>query len=185
MSKSPGPKTSSSSSTPLLLGVFLGVLFVAANLMGFRLYGTLSARQQSEINGLKAEEADNASMISLRDVWMERDGVLNAYPVPTLDPSSAGAGFLQALQEGASARGVRVLDQSFGSPGRAQSFDTVTVRLKTAGTMEAVAKWLFDIQREGEYRAITEMTLRSDKEAPNVLCDVQIVQFFSSARPGP
>lgn len=170
---------SSGNNTLVLLIAFGCTLFLAANLIGMKTYMLVSAKQSSTLRDLKDQVAQNNEMISLRDLWMERSQLMEAHPVPQLAPASAGAEFLQSLQQVASSKGVRILDQSFGQPGKANEYETVSVRLKTAGTMEAMARWLFEIQKEGSYRALPEMTLRSDKEPPNVLCDLQIVQYFT------
>lgn len=164
--------------TFLLLTVFGTTVFLAANMIGLKSYRQYVAQQNLVLTQLRSEVAQNRLLMDQRDVWMERAHQMDAHAIPRLESAHAGAQFLESLRNSAATKGVTIQEQGFGEPGKVNDLETVSVRFKASGSMEAVARWLFDIQKEGAYRAVTELALKSDKEPPQVLCSLQITQTF-------
>ncbi len=161
------------------LSLFLGVaLFLIANvfLLNAWLQGTKAMRQQrTDLSNLLIEQE-----IWLEDeaYWTERRQWLDANQPMAAADGSAGTSLLEFVRTSASQHGVQILQQSLAEPNINPDYHEHSVQLRVSANLEGLARWLAEIQKPESFHAITAFNLKSDKEPPTVLCDLQIARWY-------
>lgn len=163
---------------------FLGVVVVLLAIV-FSVVYYLRTREAIElrIQTLQDELAESEIWLEERDLWERRREWVRA-EMPTLPgDGSAASSLLQDMQDSASANGLEIASQSLTEPVDSSLFTEYSVRLKVQGTLEQLVKWLADVQSPDNFHAITAFNLKSDKEPPAVVCELQITRYYQPTNP--
>jgi Tfp pilus assembly protein PilO len=162
-----------------LLALFALAILVMANLIGLSYYKRMTTGmqlEQAELNALKMEATVWGSEVELwaaRKAWLDEN-----QPRQPLD-GTANSALLEMIQQTASAQNVTIMDQSLPEPVDTQFYKEVSVRLRVSATLEQLTRWLAEIQAPESFQAITSFNIRSDKEPPKIICDLQIARWYA------
>jgi hypothetical protein len=86
---------------------------------------------------------------------------------------------LESLTTSAKAKKLEIQEQSFGENKLTPNYQSVAVRLKIAGSLENVTKWLVQIQQPELFEAVTSFSLKSANEPPTVNLELEIARWYA------
>lgn len=161
-----------------LLMVLLGALFVLVNVIGLNMYLARLQGLQSAIVKRQSEAVENRAILEEGGVWLERAAWLDAnQPIDDVATTDDDAKFYEFVESSAKNAGLSYQRRDAGtlphSDVLAEVFDTSQVK----GTMEALVKWLVQLQDPAAFRAVKQITIRSG-EPPQVLAEVTVARWY-------
>ncbi|MFZ4483565.1 MAG: hypothetical protein ACOYOL_06255 [Chthoniobacterales bacterium] len=162
----------------LLVGL-LGALFVLVNVIGLQ---TLLNRQRdlrSNIGELRQQIDFGDALLAEKDYWAERAAWL-AENQPTDDTATTqdDEKFYDFIESSARESG---LEFAAGTPGAAVSqgaYVQINYSAKVKGKLQALIKWLNLLQQPKEFRAIRQISIKSDAEPPGIVCDIDVARWY-------
>lgn len=169
------PLTASEKRLSIILAI---ALFLMVNLivLSFSIRSWQTAKRQ--ITSLQATKVEQDSWLAQKDFWMERNEWLKTHQ-PAPPASGVGASeLLQQIQQSAKSANVRILDQKLPDPTITPDYQEYSVQLRVSGSLEALTKWLTTLQTPEAFIAIPSFDLISDKEPPQVICDLTIAKWY-------
>lgn len=161
-----------------LLLVLLGAIFVLINVIGLNTY---LARWQSWKNSLvqlQGQLVENRAILEVGGEWLERAAWLDAnQPADDVATTDDDAKFYEFVETSAKNAGLTYQRREAGTVPQdgllAEVFDTSQVK----GTMEALVKWLVQLQDPAAFRAIKQLSIRSG-EPPQVVAEVTVARWY-------
>lgn len=167
-----------SSEKKLLYGL-LAALFVLANVIGLQALLDRQRALRDSIRTLRQEADLGRVLLADRAYWDERSAWLAANQ-PTDDTATTqdDEKFFSFIESSARESG---LDFSAGTPGAPVAHDAyvqINYAAKVKGKMESLVRWLNLIQQPGEFRAIKQLTIKSDTEPPGVVADIDVARWY-------
>lgn len=162
-----------------LLALFLGAMFIIATLVGFSFFKKLNASSARQLADLKNQKFEASFWIDEHDLWLQRRVWLDEKQPVQPSGGAANSALLEYLQKSAAARNITILDQSLPEPTDSPYFREVSVKLRVNGKLDSLTPWLAEIQAPDLFQAITSFNIRSDKEPPAVICDLQIARWYA------
>jgi hypothetical protein len=162
----------------LLVGL-LGALFVLANVIGLQALLNRQRDLRASIAQLQQEIEFGRGLLAEKDYWDERAAWL-AENQPTDDTSTTqdDEKFYDFVESSARESG---LEFAAGTPGAAVSqgaYVQINYAAKVKGKLEALVKWLNLLQQPKEFRAIRQISIKSDAEPPGIVCDIDVARWY-------
>jgi len=161
-----------------LLFFLLGAIFLLLNVVGLQAFLNRQRLLQANIGQLNTQLDEHRSILADRVYWDERAAWLEANQ-PTDDVSTVedDTKFTQFVETSAKNSGLEYTRRGGGPmPPRgsiAEVYDASTVK----GPMEAVVKWLSELQKPRDFRVIKQLRIKSG-EPPEIVCDVEVARWY-------
>jgi len=168
------------SSEQRLLILFLTACGLCAAVFAFKLLGNAHRSMQARLVELRELSAANARWLAEKETWEARAKWMEKYPAPNLPPEEAASKLLSRLQSSLSAVGATIVEQGFSPAVRAGNFQAVPVKLKISASFPAFAKWLLELQQAQSYLGVRKVSLKSDTEPAQIVCEMEITQFLQN-----
>ncbi|HEY5752046.1 MAG TPA: hypothetical protein VIT21_02765 [Chthoniobacterales bacterium] len=156
-------------------------IFILANLFGVSALLRQRNALKLESIQLRGEEQDAAMWLSEKELWLKRKEWLDARQPKIGQAEVAQPQFFQDLQKSARAQNLAIDEQGFGEISETPQYQAVTVRMRVSGSLENVIKWLVTIQQPDQFQAVTNFSLRSDKDPPKVNLELEIAKWHAPA----
>jgi hypothetical protein len=153
--------------------------FAMANFYGLSYLFDLQSGIAKEVSDLRSQA--NAGEIWLRekDLWLNRKRWI-ATAQPRIHANQVPQSeLLESLTTSAKAKKLEIQEQSFGENKLTPNYQSVAVRLKIAGSLENVTKWLVQIQQPELFEAVTSFSLKSANEPPTVNLELEIARWYA------
>jgi hypothetical protein len=162
-----------------LLFMFGLALFVMANFYGISyLVDTESALNQ-RLGELEATAKTNQIWLREKQFWLTRKQWID-HQQPRVNASQVPQSeLLQALTASAQANQLVIQEQSFAELKNTANYESVAVKLKLAGDLENVVKWLAELQQPEKFQAITNFSLKSEEQPPKVNLELEVARWYS------
>jgi len=159
----------------------VGTVFLLANLFGIS--ALLRQKRVLQLDGitLKGEKDEADIWLSQKDKWLTRKTWLEKTQPNASQIEAAQSIFFEELQKSARALNLSIAEQGFGEVAETPHFHSVSVRMRVSGSLENATRWLAGLQRPELFQAITNFSLRSEKEPPNVNLDLEIARYYRPA----
>jgi hypothetical protein len=162
-----------------LLLLLVGALFVLLNVVGLQAFLNRQRLLQTNISQLQGQLEEHRGILAGRDYWEERRGWLEAnQPVDDITTVEDDTKFTEFVEVSAKNSGLEYTRRGGGPlPPRgsiAEVYDASTVK----GPMEAVVKWLSDLQKPRDFRVIKQLRIKSTEKPPDVVCDVEVARWY-------
>ena len=106
-----------------------------------------------------------------------REWLLRNMPVLP-DDGTAASRFLESVQQSASGSGLEISSQSLLEPVAGSEVEEYALRMRVGGSLEQLTRWLAELQRPEKFQAVSALNLKSDKEPPDVVCELQVTRFY-------
>jgi len=161
-----------------LLYLLLGAIFVLLNVVGLRAFLNRQQALEANIAQLSTQLAEHRGILADRTYWEERRVWLEAnQPSDDVGTVEDDTKFTQFIETSAKNSGLEYTRRGGGPlPPRgsiAEVYDASTVK----GPMEAVVKWLSDLQKPKDFRVIKQLRIKSG-EPPEIVCDVEVARWY-------
>ncbi len=150
-----------------------------ANFYGLSYLFDLQSGLSKEVYDLRSQAHSDEIWLQEKDLWLNRKRwIATAQPRIHLNqvPQSE---LLESLTTSAKAKQLEIQEQSFGENKSTPNYQSVAVRLKIAGTLENVTKWLVQIQQPELFEAVTSFSLKSANEPPTVNLELEIARWYA------
>ncbi len=167
-----------------LLIALVGTLFLLLNLAGLRVFLDRQKALRSSIAALQEEVAANQRVLEEKDLYENRGAWLDRnQPVDDISTTDDDAKFYTFVESSAKRSGLEYTRKAAASrppeDGIAEVYDTSQVK----GKMEALVKWLAELQQPKAFRAVKQLTIKSG-EPPQVICEIEVARLYRSAEGG-
>lgn len=164
-----------------LLITILVIIFIFANMAGIKFLTEHKRRLSNKLVLLKGEESFGKEILAEEPLWTERrNWIAAAQPHMKASGDVNSAELLEALQTSATAHKVVTADPIFLGSTSKPEHQEFKVGLKATGTLEAMMKWIAELQQPKNFQAITFFSLKSDAEPSKVKCELQVVRYFAN-----
>jgi hypothetical protein len=167
-----------------LLLVLLGAIFVLINVIGLNTYLARLHSLKSSLLKLQGQLVENRAILEVGGEWLERAAWLDAnQPTDDVATTDDDAKFYEFVETSAKNFGLSYQRREAGAVPQdgllAEVFDSSQVK----GTMEALIKWLVQLQDPSAFRAIKQLSIRSG-EPPQVIAEVTVSRWYRPSSGG-
>lgn len=163
-----------------LLWGLLAVLFIVLNLAGLRVFLTRHGALKKEIAGLKLQAAEDKNILAERALWEKRAAWLDAnQPEDDLSTKEDDGKFYDFVKSSATKLGLQFTQKEVGESkmGEGDSIVEVFYSSQVKGKMEALVKWLHELQDPKQFRAIKQIAIKSG-EPPEMVCNIVVARWY-------
>ncbi len=158
------------------------VLILIAAAFGIVSYKRAVASLKTELAALEVRKSEADFWMDEKPLWDERRSwMLQSMPVLPPDGSAASS-FLGEIQQTAQSSGLTITSQSLLEPISEQDFEKIGLRIRVTGTLEQLVRWLVLIQQPEKFQEVSTFNLKSDKEPPAVVCELQVSRFYRKSK---
>lgn len=167
-----------------LLVVFLTAVFVAANLFVVRFW--LEKRRDSAraIAANNAKLAEYTGLVSASEAIDSASAWIAANPPPAMSATEASTALLGEVRSSAEKTGLAIVEESL-LPGETGAEKSAVLQTKVGGPFGGFAAFLFGLQSSKAWRSIDRISIRSDKEPPNVIAEMVVRQHYIEKEANP
>ena len=159
--------------------ILIVAVFATGNFYGLGYLFDLLSTSSREVSELQSQEHSNEIWLRERDLWLGRKRWIEASQ-PRIRPNQVPQSeLLESLTTSAKANQLEIQEQSFAENKSTPNYQSVAVRLKLAGALQNVIKWLVQIQQPELFQAITNFSLKSANEPPNVSLELEIARWYA------
>jgi len=162
-----------------LLFIFLGAIFLLFNLIGVAALFRKQAEFQSKLKALRIERLDARSWLAEKDTWQKRREWLDKTQPKLKTAGEADGALLDALQSSAGKYAITITDKSFGDPVQQPYYQEIAVKLKVNGSLEAVIRWLDELQQPANFQAIPSLSMKTDNDPTKISCELTVARWFA------
>lgn len=158
--------------------VLCGAVFLAINLLSFRLYLNMDRQLQSNISTVQSQIAQGRGIIMMAETIQPATEWIRQHPLPTWTGDQASTELLKFERNEAEKDGLKIIEENLLPPGSSTYSSSVSVQEKISGSFESLIKFLFALQNPTAWRAVNKFVIKSDSEPSKVIIDLEIKQFF-------
>lgn len=162
--------------------VFLLAIFVLLNLFGATFLFRKKGELQTRLVALRNERADARGWLAEKETWRQRKEWLDKKQPKLQTTGEANAALLGDLQTSARKHKITIVDQGFGESSAQSSYQEIAVRLKVSGPLEAITRWLVELQQPSNFQAIPVLSVKSDNDPSKIVCDLTVTRCYAPAR---
>ena len=166
------------SSERRLLVVFVTAVFIAANLFVVRFWFDKRRDSARAIVASKVKLAEYTSLVSAAEAIDSASAWIAANPPPALTADEASTALLGEVRASAEKAGLAIVEESL-LPGTSGPDKSAVLQTKVGGPFAGFAAFLFGLQRPDAWRSIDRISIRSDKEPPNVIAEMVVRQHYT------
>jgi hypothetical protein len=165
-------------SEQFLLGI-LGLVLV-----GGALYfggSALLDRQQAldhQRRLLHADQLESMADLQMKPLWDSRRAWLRDHQPALTNEGDTSAQVLDFLVKGARDHHLEVETENPGEVRHGPGGARIAAEIKIKGGMEALCRWLADLQQPQNFYAVDFFSLKADPDQKSVICEVHISRFF-------
>lgn len=159
--------------------IFAGIIFLAVNFFALNQLTEKKHLLESDIRNLRLEETEAGFWLAQSALWQQRKAWLDEKQ-PKLSGTGQESGeLLQNLQKTARQQKITISQQVFPEAVPSPYYHEVSVQLEVKGTLESVTRWIASLQNPDAFLAVTIKNLKSDAEAPNVICSLLVARWYA------
>ena len=167
-----------------LLAGLLGAIFVLLNVVGLQAFLNRQRALQSSIVRLQGEMAEGRAILEEKAVWQERAAWLDAkQPGDDTTTTDDDAKFYEFVESSAKNAGLTYTRRDAGQRPSDGAYAEVVDSSQVKGKMEALVKWLNELQQPEAFRAIKQISVKSG-EPPEVIAEVEVARWYRPVQGG-
>lgn len=167
-----------------LLAGLLGAIFVLLNVVGLRAFLNRQQALQGNIIRLQGELTEGRAILEEKTVWQERAAWLDAkQPGDDTTTTDDDAKFYEFVETSAKNAGLTYTRRDAGQRPSEGAYAEVVDSSQVKGKMEALVKWLNELQQPEAFRAIKQISVKSG-EPPEVVAEVEVARWYRPVQGG-
>lgn len=165
-----------------LLIALVATLFVLLNVVGLRAFLNRQGALRGTIAKLQQELDLSRTVLAQKDYWAERAAWLAAnQPVDDTSTIEDDGKFYEFVETSAKKHGLQYTRKAGNPLPQTGSYVEVYDASQVKGRMESLVKWFDELQQPKAFRAIKQLSIKSDAEPPDVICEIEVARWY---RPG-
>ncbi len=165
-----------------LLVFFLGAVIVAGGAFGGNAALKHIRSQEKILQQKEAQLVEIKQWLEEKPDWEARGNWLVENPLPTYESQQTEALFVQEIQASLSRQGIEIVEQRLQEPKMARDIAEVGIDMVIQGSLEQLVRWLHDVRRVKQYRAIREIRLKSDPKTSLMRVEVSVIRFYRTGQ---
>ncbi len=154
------------------------VLFVVIIVFVIVFYQRQVDSLENRLTTLENDKIEADFWLTEKPFWDERRNWLTSKMPPLPGDGSASSQFLASIQNSANSEGLTIDSQSLLEPVGGTGIEEHLLRMKVSGSLEQFTRWLASIQQPEKFQSVSALNLKSGKEPPNVVCELQVSRFY-------
>jgi hypothetical protein len=165
-------------SEKFLLGV-LALVILGGGM--FFAYKALNQRQLAfnlERASLKADQAEAEVDLQQMPLWAQRQAWIKDHEPPFGEEGDTRAQVLNFVVKGARDHHLEIQDQNLGDVQHGTGGAKVSAEVKVKGGMEALCRWLAELQKPASFYAIDLCSLKADQDMKSMVCTLRVSRYF-------
>ena len=167
----------------LLIGL-LGALFVLINVVGLQAFLNRQNALQGSIARLQGELTESRAVLEEKSIWQERANWLDAnQPGDDTTTTDDDAKFYEFVETSAKNAGLTYTRRDAGQRPSEGPLAEVVDSSQVKGKMDALVKWLNELQQPDAFRAIKQISVKSG-EPPEVIAEVEVARWYRPVQGG-
>lgn len=164
-----------------LFFVLCGAVFLAINLLTFRLYVNLNHEFQSKISNLQNQIGEGRAITMMAETIQPATQWIHQHPLPVYTNEQASAELLKYERNEAEQAGLKIIEENLLPSHFSPYSSSVSVQVKISGSFDGLVKFLFNLQNPTAWRAINKFVIKSDSEPTKIIIDLEIKQYFQKS----
>jgi type II secretory pathway component PulM len=167
----------------LLFGL-LSALFVLINVVGLQAFLNRQNALQGSIARLQGELTEGRAVLEEKSIWQERATWLDAnQPGDDTTTTDDDAKFYEFVETSAKNAGLTYTRRDAGQRPSEGPYAEVVDSSQVKGKMDALVKWLNELQQPDAFRAIKQISVKSG-EPPEVIAEVEVARWYRPVQGG-
>jgi hypothetical protein len=160
--------------------VLCGAVFLALNLISFKIFLNINQQLQSKVSALRTQLAEGRAIIMTAETLQPATTWVHQHPLPTWNNDKASAELLKCERTEAEKAGLKIIEENLLPTNNSSGASSVSVQAKISGSFEGLVKFLFALQNPTAWRAINKFVIKSDSEPTKIIIDLEIKQYFQT-----
>lgn len=158
--------------------VLCGTIFLAINLLSFRLYLNMDRQLESNLHTVQSQITQGRGITMMAETIQTATEWIRQHPLPICTSDQASTELLKFERNEAEKNGLKIIEENLLPPYYSTYSSSVSVQEKISGSFEGLIKFLFALQNPTAWRAVNKFVIKSDSEPSKVIIDLEIKQFF-------
>ena len=166
------------------LAVMVGVtIFAVANLIGVTALLRKQEELRSNLDVLRDQKREADSWLAEKDTWSQRKQWLDKTQPKLKSSGEANAEMLEALTTSATKHSITIVDQGFAEPdSHDTTYQEIAVKLKISGSLEAITRWLVEVQQPADFQAVSSFSMKVDSDPTKIVCELTVARYYARAQ---
>jgi hypothetical protein len=127
---------------------------------------------------LRADNAEAAVELQDQSRWADRSKWIHDHEPLAVEEGDARAQVLSFVVKGARDHHLEVQDQNLGEVEHGAAGAKVQSEVRVKGSMEALSRWLAELQQPENFYAIDLLSLKADQDEKSMICTLHISRYF-------
>ena len=170
-----------------LLVAFLAALFAVANFLLYRGVAGVQGRANLKVDKLENEMLLMSDLLAEKELWRAREEWLRSKQ-PVFDASGERGNsraevdedLLNTVRMTAGKFAVTLESEKLPEPDEHPLYVQAVARVSGTGSIEGVMRWLYELQKPQDFRAVTFFELKAQKDDPSILsCEIQVERWYA------
>lgn len=132
---------------------------------------------------LRADQAEAEVDLQQVPLWTLRADWIRANEPSLGDEDDARAQVLASIIKSARDHKLEVLSQDLGEVEHGPSSVKVNAEIRLKGSMEALCRWLAELQKPANCYAVRLFSLQADQDQKSMVCKLRIARYFRGGGP--
>jgi hypothetical protein len=168
-------------SEKILLGVLGLMLLGGGSFFGWQ---TLEQRQTAlsrERTSLKADQDEAMFDLQKMPLWTQRADWIRQNEPPFGEEGDTRAQVLNFVVKGAREHHLEVLEQNLGEVQHGPGGAKVNAEIKVKGSMEALCRWVAQMQQPASFYAVDLFSLKADLDEKSMVGTLRVARYFKES----
>ena len=167
------------------LAIMFGVtIFVAANIIGLTVLLRKQGEMHANLDNLRIRQFQADGWLAEKGTWRQRKEWLDKTQPVLKSAGEANAALLESLTSSAAKHSLVIVKQGFAEPDpeHKHPYQEIAVNLTVSGPLEAVTRWLVEIQQPASFQAVPKLSMKVDNDPAKMVCVVTVARYYAPAR---
>jgi hypothetical protein len=168
-------------SEKFLLGVLATVILGGLIFFGGKAFIRRQQALDLERASLRADQAEAIVDLQQKPLWTQRAQWIKDNEPPFGDEGDTRAQVLNFVVKGARDHHLEIVDQNLGDVAHGPGGVKVNAEVKVKGSMEALCRWLAELQKPASFYAVDLFSLKADADEKSMDCTLRLSRYFRDA----
>jgi len=165
----------------MLATVLATVVFLAANLIGVRWIAQQIRASKMTVARLKAENAQVRLLLEEKPYWMARKQWLVEHPLEVFNEQRSGPEFTETVRSSVERHGLTLTRNTLLPLERSGQLVTTLIELDMKGSLEAMTRWIYSVQKPGDDQFLRKFTLKKAEDGNTMELNVVLGKVFTTS----
>ena len=129
---------------------------------------------------LELQQLEIGDLLAERELWQARAEWLQTRQPVFTTRDQVDLELLGAVRTAAQKHGIELVKETLPEAEDHPQYVEAVARVEAKGDLEAILRWLYELQKPQEFRAVTFFELIPEKEDPTMLnCEAQVERWYA------